>query len=275
MHRQQVHPAIAEIVEQDVPNTIDLWPTIQAHVAAHRQNTERTPPPVAPTPPFGRAFRTPVLRWAVSGLVVCVLLIGTLLATPVTRAGLQAISRQFGLSFIDPAQSQNTTTVEVAATSEPVTSPRTLVEAQQQVPFKIRTPQWVPGGVPLASAEANKYNDRDYTVSLFYRDMRIPLDEDAPVIHLLIFKGPLNGHLVAASREEDVIVQGQPAVYVHGGWRDDGKGDPTTALGNLQWDDAIDSAWLSWEDQSITYSMAVHNLGVTREDVLRIAESFR
>ncbi len=38
----------------------------------------------------------------------------------------------------------------------------------------------------------------------------------------------------AEAREQAVTVNGQPGHYVHGGWQDDGRGDPNTKMGVLQ-----------------------------------------
>jgi hypothetical protein len=81
--------------------------------------------------------------------------------------------------------------------------------------------------------------------------------------------------LLPKSREQTVMVNGQPAIYVHGGWRSDGQGDPRESLGDLRWDDNIDGAWLSWQDGPgvPTYMLAASGLNLSREDMIRIAES--
>jgi hypothetical protein len=60
---------------------------------------------------------------------------------------------------------------------------------------------------------------------------------------------------------------------VHGGWQDDGRGDPNTKLGNLLWDDQADDAYLTWTQDGVTYLLEAHNLGLELNDLLRITAS--
>jgi len=81
--------------------------------------------------------------------------------------------------------------------------------------------------------------------------------------------------LLAESKEQTVEVNGQPGIYVHGGWQDNGQGDPNTRLGNLLRDDQVDVAYLTWLQDGVTYLLEAHYLGLTVEDMQRIASSMQ
>ena len=67
-----------------------------------------------------------------------------------------------------------------------------------------------------------------------------------------------------ADRAEPAVVGQRPATYVRGAWRHDDT-----------WDAALDSAILSWEAEGITYVIQFSGLGLSRNDLVRIAESLR
>ena len=81
--------------------------------------------------------------------------------------------------------------------------------------------------------------------------------------------------LLAESKEQTVEVNGQPGIYVHGGWQDNGRGDPNTRLGNLLWDDQVDVAYLTWMQDGVTYLLEAHNLGLNLDDMQRIASAMK
>ena len=86
--------------------------------------------------------------------------------------------------------------------------------------------------------------------------------------------GPIGAPpLLAASREQSVTVNGLPGIYVHGGWQDDGRGDPNTKMGSLLWDDNADDAYLTWVQEGVTYLLEAHNLSLDLDGLLHIASS--
>jgi len=103
------------------------------------------------------------------------------------------------------------------------------------------------------------------------------LGTNAPQIRLHITTRPdIAPVLLPKSREQTVMVSDYFATYVHGSWRSDGQGDPNESIGNHRWDDSRDSAWLSWqEEEGPTYILSASDLKLSREDLIRIAESCR
>lgn len=284
MQEQQARRIVREFATYAIPDDIDLWPAIRRQIAA-TDGVQREHMPKSPG--LYRWVSTisahPRLRFATI-VVILLVVFGALVNTPVTRAALDAIVRRFGLSFVDTSQMHNATSVQADATTIAVPPSLTLADAQRQVPFSILTPHWLPEGLTLGRIIVSRdivqmpeqTSAEQIVVSLLYRIPSEPVKDDAPVMLLDIIAGPPgNGYLLAASREQHLTIHGQPAVYVHGSWRSDGQGDPNTTLGNLRWDDTLDSSWLSWEVNGLTYRLAIHNLGLSREEVLQIAESIR
>lgn len=44
-------------------------------------------------------------------------------------------------------------------------------------------------------------------------------------------------------------------------------------MGSLLWDERADDAYLTWEEDGVTYLLEAHNLGLQFEELLRVAES--
>jgi hypothetical protein len=77
--------------------------------------------------------------------------------------------------------------------------------------------------------------------------------------------------LLPESCQQKVMVNGQSGIYVHGGWKDDGKGDPNTKMGPLLWDDQQDGSYLTWKQNGVIYLLQAHNLGLNPNGLLLIA----
>ena len=56
----------------------------------------------------------------------------------------------------------------------------------------------------------------------------------------------------------------RPAAYAKGGWRSPGA-----------WDETIDLQYLSWEADGMSYVLHDNGVGLSRETLIRIAESLR
>jgi hypothetical protein len=59
-------------------------------------------------------------------------------------------------------------------------------------------------------------------------------------------------------------VHGRPAIYARGGNGDRGG-----------WDATVDAGLLSWHDDGFTYVLQFSGLGLSRDELIRIAESVR
>lgn len=93
----------------------------------------------------------------------------------------------------------------------------------------------------------------------------VATDGSSKGLHIDQVTGSAAGGLaVPAGQEQAAVVNGRPAVYVHGAWRKD-----------ETWDATADSGILSWEAGGFTYLVQYSGLGLTREDLVRIAESLR
>ncbi len=271
MKEQRITPILHELAEQEIPADLDLWPAIRTQVESGRRMQRR---PVA-------KLR---LKVAVSLAVLALASIGLLASIPSAQAAIVRTLQRFGLVLIDPSAMRPATSVKVEPTRQPP-QPLTLAEAQLRAPFPIRVPTWLPEGLTFAGAEVNvdtvstpgPDGEPPAEVSLVYhRASQSQISASTEMLQLLILFGPNPaGFVVPNSRGQEAVINGQAGVYAHGGWRDDGQGDPQTALGDLRWDDALDEAWLSWGEDGLTYTLQAVGLGLGREDMVRIAESLR
>jgi hypothetical protein len=213
--------------------------------------------------------------------MLALLLIGSLFFVPAARAFAEDIIQRMGIAFVDTEQYEEAP-VQMPAEMIRVTPPPSLSvdEIREQVSFSLLVPTWLPDGLIYIHRSVHEYDPREsegsgQQVSIEY-GRTADFDFQGGVLSFRANDGPISAPpLLAESREQLVTVNGQPGFYVHGGWQDDGRGDPNTKIGILQWDDQADDAYLTWIQDGVTYLLEAHNLGVDLEVLLRIAESMK
>lgn len=223
--------------------------------------------PPAPAP-AARSPRAP--RRAVPGaaLVLALALVGVVAAQGHTGDRRQ----QAGVILVDPTAMA--VPMPTAAASQPhpvpVGQPQLLArlplaEAQPRVPFPIRLPAQLPPGLvlrgvvvapaPPDGATAPSQVDVGYGAA----------DRPDAGLHIQETLGAARGgYAVDATQAQQIVIDGQPAVYAPGAWRKGGG-----------WDAGADSAILSWQADGITYVLQYAGLGLTRDDLIGIAASVR
>lgn len=132
-----------------------------------------------------------------------------------------------------------------------------LAEAQKQVSFQIPQPGWLPEGLTLKGAHVNPPN----WANVFYG--RADGKEGGLGIEVAQGTGQ-TGYVFPDSAKQPVTVNGQPAIYIHGAWNGQG-----------QWNDNEDAAALEWSANGFAFHLSCSGLGLSRDDVVRIAESLR
>lgn len=262
------HWALLEIADREAPShTIDLWPRIEARTASGASGRTRE-----------RDLRVQRGRLALG--VTAALLCAVLLArVPGVRAFADDVIQRMGIAFLD-TERHEVAAVQTAVETIRVTPPPSLsiTEIREQVSFPLLVPTWLPDDLTHTHRSIAEYDSEQWEGSgqkitiAYYRTAQH--DFEGGVLFLSANDGPISAPpLLAASREQPAVVNGQPGIYVHGGWRDDGRGDPNTRHGILQWDDQADDAYLTWTQDGVTYLLAAHNLGLDLEDLVRIATS--
>lgn len=209
------------------------------------------------------------------GLVVAlafVLLIGASITIPPVRASMVAIYQYMGILFVNTEAMCDTNTSMEVSTVESTPVSLTLEEAQEQVSFRIGVPEKLPDELDLIYIEA----EGEYAY-LRYQPPFTSIEQDTTRIILQIFTpDTANGAMLPASRRENIQVHQHAAVFVQGNWTYASQGgDPDTVMGNLAWDDEIDSNWISWEADGFVHQLETHNISLSREEVITIAESIR
>jgi hypothetical protein len=253
--KQTVHWAVADAAEQLAPaKSINLGPALRARRTAS----------------VGRPL-TPAVRVA-SGVVL--LALAGLVFVPGARAFTEAIFQRLGLAFVDTAafgtEGESAEAVPAIPPSEPVRS-LSLEELRAQVPFIVLAPTEVPAGLDYVRREVS---DVGSGLQVYLTYGRTPdYNYDSGLLMLIASQGPISAPpLLAASREQAVTVNGQPGIYAHGGWQNNGQGDPATRFGDLLWDDTIDSAYLTWAQEGVTYLLQAHGLGLGEAELIAVAE---
>jgi RNA polymerase sigma-70 factor (ECF subfamily) len=240
---------------------IELWPRIGSQVSAIVSRRSR-------------AARSQIII----GIAV-VMAIGILGFVSPVHGMLKAMWQQLNLVFINPERyNQEFPTQAIQEMVVPTVigdspSVHSLAELQQQSPVKVPLPEYLPEGLQFFGGKVSEVNG-EMTIGLEYRLAGQPLTVESPILSLEI--GPTAPFLVPDSHGQAVEVRGHPGTYFHGGWMDNGQGDPSTALRNgLMWDDTEDTAYLSWEEDGRPYLLFADELGLQLPDMLRIAESIQ
>jgi len=265
--KKQSHWAMLEIAEQETPgNTIDLWSRVESQMTSSANKES------------GTIIRSRKKQIAF-GLVLVLLLIGSLFFVPAVRAFAEDIIQRMGIAFVNTSQYDDTTVQSAADVIRVTPSPSlTIAEIRERVKFSLLVPTWLPDDLTYIHRSVVEYNPSELEGSgqqvdiEYWRTANFNFQNG--VLSLRANDGPIGAPpLLAESREQPVTINELPGIYVHGGWQDDGRGDPNAKMGILQWDDQADDAYLTWIQDGVTYLIEAHNLGLELNDLLRIAES--
>lgn len=266
-YERHIAAALAEQAERGVPATAGVRAAFEERLAARDRQAIR-----AARGRFAGLRRAFIVA---GGLVLALVLLA---AVPPVRAALNAGRElRFGLVLLDPQAPPPTaapapTVALSAASGGPLAVPKpctpgavvvpcrrdkvSIAEAQRQAAFPLRLPTWLPDGLQAADAFVSPSGG----VSIFLRR-----SGSMSAVQFEQVQAPAGGgYGVAASRVEQVRVAGRPAAYAKGGWRGPGV-----------WDETIDLQYLSWEADGMSYVLHDNGVDLSREELIRIAESVR
>ena len=201
------------------------------------------------------------------------MLISFLQYVPSVQSFAETIMQRIGIAFVDTERFGPNTEIG-HPTPVMITPPATLTvrEFQERITFSVLTPTQLPEDLPYVYRGLQS-NQSGQTVEIQYcRTMDMSVQKGCLFLFANYNAQPPSP-LLAESKEQMVEVNGQPGIYVHGGWQDNGQGDPNTRLGNLLWDDKVDAAYLTWEQDGVIYLFEGRNLELNLDDLLRVAAS--
>ena len=264
MREQRIKYLLQEIANEAVPTSLDLWPGIRARLdtAGLAQRNRRL---ALSCSTLVSALPVPRLRVALAICLAAIVLGAAFVVTqPPALATAGAMLQRFGVLLAHPAAvakptqplsnaaaAEGTPWPEPAAEAVPL--PRmSFAEAQRRVPFRIRTPAWLPEGLELrwvhvATEPSASGAETPPTVILSYRPTNAAPGAPSAGLGIEMRRGPQDGgYVIPASAAEEVLVNGRPATYARGAWT---HGD----RGPVQWDGTADAGMLSWEEGDFTY----------------------
>jgi hypothetical protein len=263
------HWILREIAERRAPRSgIDLWPQIEMRPESSLK--ERRLKIVA------QRYRSAYILAAAALILMAAITI----AVPQARASIKEVFQRMGMEFVQPDPGPQGAVASVESIRGTPPPSMTLEEIQELFPYMLLAPAWLPGDLALSHAGISwSLSEENPTgspcVRLAYREAETPTD-DQRYLSFQVSPGECGGpFLLPVTKEQAVEVNGVPGSFVQGGWRSDGKGDPETTYAHLQWDDSLGDAYLAWRQEGLNYFIAAFNLGLTREDMIRVAESIR
>lgn len=276
MNEQQARRILQDYIRAQDVEAVDLWPVIHAKVklSQARHSSES----------FLTRASSNIGRTRIATRYAAVILLLTIVLITGAGLGIAAVNgmiQRFGMVSVPLQPSDGTTSSEAAPVTPLSMSPAqrarpiSIEAAQRQVPFHILQPSWLPESLGFTGALVGR--------GPFGADAGESIEEakaKAPIQVLLIYRPTMNadanvtlqisdgklsgGYGFPRERMQDVIVNGKPAVYVKGSWNE-----------KSEWNDQVDAANLSWEDSDFTYVLSQYQLGLSPDEMIRIAESIR
>lgn len=214
---------------------------------------------------------------AIAGLVLALLLF----STPAVRATLWDWLYGTGL-IAEQAVTSRTVPVETPVVGEVVQ--QSLMAIQTQAPFAVAPPTWFPRDLVYTNGFVDATATGTQVTLAFHPPGESTASPtalmDQPLLFMLVSDGSVEDRPLLA--EEHVIPVrlhqknggSALAMYAHGGWRSTQPMTPeANTVDDLYWEPTADEAWLSWQMDGLNYLLYAQGLGVTREEIVRIAES--
>ena len=128
-------------------------------------------------------------------------------------------------------------------------------EAQRQVEFEIPQPSWLPAGLTLQGAHVDPPN----WAHIFYGFA----DASAGGLGIEINKGSSEGkYLYPDEAKQSITIGGQAGVCVQGSWNE-----------RQEWLALADAGALEWSANGFWYRIGHSHLGLSCENLVRIAQS--
>ncbi|MCH8341575.1 MAG: hypothetical protein IIA51_08485 [Chloroflexi bacterium] len=128
-------------------------------------------------------------------------------------------------------------------------------EAQRQVEFKIPQPSWLPAGLTLQGAHVDPPN----WAHIFYGFA----DASAGGLGIEINEGSNEGnYLYPDEAKQSITIGGQACVCVQGSWNE-----------RQEWVASADAGALEWSANGFWYRIGHSHLGLSCENLVRIAQS--
>jgi hypothetical protein len=255
-----------------VPKTLDLWPAIRQRVWMRQAEAKRSH-----MAPFNGRRRQATL--VVLGVILVVGLVAGTTYQAQAAVGAWVSRLGIGVTLVPWAALPQPTPVTgwatvapsgaaPAASAHPVAPAQAvrvqfipLDEARKTARFPIRIPSWIPAGYSLAGALVE--NPENIHVQ-YYRDVDAAGRPHGAIGISEILGATTSSYSFPASRDEEATVNGHSATYIHGSWQGDGA-----------WNDAADLHTLSWQADGMTFMLQADETGLSRDDVVQIAESLR
>ncbi len=218
---------------QSVPESLDLWPTLQSRIETRHVQTAHGTKEGARFFAFGK--HPLILRVGTSLALLAIILLP--IAVPKVQAALREQLQRFGVLLI--SATPNPTEGTIVGASARLLLPVNVTAAQRQVPFHIYQPAWVPTGYTSRGAivaPATGVQDRFSAPKVFRVDIAYgPPEGSSGGFH--IQQTPVGGaanYAFPLNTAQQTQVNGRPAVYIRGAWQT-----------GEQWNDAADSGVLS------------------------------
>lgn len=263
MNERTIRQMLEAVAAHDVPPG-DWWEAIDGRVTTARQAQQLPPHPRVPQP-AGRGF-------ALATAAIVVVLILLPLAVPSVRATVGGfMGQRFGLVLTEPTPSrpQPAPGATAVASAAQLVMWEPLAEVQRRTPFPIRAPAWLPDGLVVRGAVAGpayRADGVDGPINVRVQYGRADGMTGGLGIEQTATERYQGGYVVPSTKAQSVTVNGRPAVYVRGAWAD---------IHTMMWNDATDAAILSWSQDGFTFMIQAGSLGLSRDDLIRIAESLR
>jgi hypothetical protein len=267
---QELRRQLGELGQQRIADDIDLWPAIRHQIL--RSATRK------------RARQRQLRLGLLSLLGLLTLATALLAVSPQARAAVQQFQK-FAMILIGAQPVQNLDTQAAsphngptpAAAEKRILLNMSQTEIQSRLPFALPIPSWLPegltyqGGSVAEDPSGKACAQAICSTSTPIYDIVLSYGWANPAksgLNLQIWSGqPGGGYVFPQSAEQTVQVNRRSATYILQTWEADPQASQMTP-GGLQ--------ALYWQDQNgYTYLLMTGNLELSRQDMIRIAESVK
>jgi hypothetical protein len=215
------------------------------------------------------------VRKAIIIVSMVLLTLGLFASIPAARAAIGDMLQRFGLVLTNQASIEDSSSLQRSFDAVPLVVEQdvplvSFATAQQQVPFTIPLPSWLPKDLELVGARVGEGPSSEEieaplaVVLSFQRKNATELYSSAGMFIQLYASELSGGYEIPSLESRNVLVNNQVAIYAEGAWTPD-----------HQWNDEADVLILSWEDGRFTYVLSASGLGINIDQAVRIAESIR
>lgn len=223
-------------------------------------------------------------NWQLALSSLSILILISIFAIPSAQARMNQMLQRFGIVLISSDESgegalSSDQLSNTESINEEIVDSFNLEEVNNILSSSPPMPSWIPENIEfydikIGSGASTDLSNTPLVVIISYRPITGSSYPDLAGMGLQVtYESELEGgYSFPTDKIQNVTVNGQPAVFVKGGWISNDESSSTDVI-DLEWSNDVDSGHLSWSRNGFIFNLTASDLNLTIDDFLRIAES--